>query len=227
MRMISALMGTALAATLAAAPAVSAQESAAAQTAPMAGHLIGREDADMRLAEYVSYTCPHCAHFEKQAGDTLKLAYARPGHVGVEIRHLVRDPLDLTVALIANCGKPANFAANHTVLMKAQPQWLDRIRATTPAQRARYETGTNAARRQALARDAGLYDLMKNRGYTPVALDRCIADDTMAQRLVTLSRQYAQSGVTGTPSFAIDGKLLPGVHDWSALKQVLDARILP
>ncbi|WP_299307920.1 thioredoxin domain-containing protein [uncultured Croceicoccus sp.] len=226
MRMILAVLGTALAASLAATPAVSAQESATTQTAPMAGHLIGRADADMRLAEYVSYTCPHCAHFEQEAGDMLKLAYARPGHVGVEIRHLVRDPLDLTVALIANCGKPVNFAANHAVLMKAQPQWLDRIRATTPAQRARYETGTNAARRQALARDAGLYDLMKGRGYTPAALDRCIADDTMAQTLATRTRQYAEAGVTGTPSFAIDGTLLPGVHDWAALKPVLDARIL-
>src|SRR5690606_35752266 len=61
------------------------------------GHRIGNPNAKVKLVEYLSYTCPHCAEFARQGEAPIKLGYLAPGKVSIEIRHLVRDPIDLTV----------------------------------------------------------------------------------------------------------------------------------
>ncbi len=187
-------------------------------------HLIGSTTAPLRLTEYVSYTCSHCARFESEAGEALDLGYVRPAKIVREVRNLVRDPVDLAAAMLANCGDAERFARNHAALMRSQDAWLGRLRATTEAQRARYGAGSNGDRRRALARDAGLYEIMRPRGYDAASLDRCLGDEALARALAGRSAEYARQGVTGTPSFAIDGALLEDVHDWASLKPRLDAR---
>ncbi|MDT0574767.1 thioredoxin domain-containing protein [Croceicoccus sp. F390] len=197
----------------------------AGEAAPLPGHLVGREDAPVRLVEYVSYTCSHCAAFEAEAGSVLKQDFAGQGRISVEIRHLVRDPIDLTVAMLANCGPSTRFIMNHSRLLQAQDLWVGKIRATTPDQRARYDTGSAATQRQAIARDAGLYDLMQQWGYDAAALDQCLADEAMARTLAERTINHMADGVTGTPSFAINGELLPSTHGWQALQPQLEARL--
>jgi protein-disulfide isomerase len=62
-------------------------------------HRFGNPEAKVKLVEYVSYTCPHCAEFTREADDRIKLAYVMPGNVNLEVRHLIRDPVDLTVVM--------------------------------------------------------------------------------------------------------------------------------
>ena len=188
-------------------------------------HRIGMAEAPLTLTEYVSYTCPHCAHFEHEAGKELLVAYAATGKASVVVRNLVRDPADLAAALLSNCGGDDRFIANHGAIMGAQDEWLGRLRDATPAQRARYQTGSFGARMQALARDAGLYEIMVRRGYGKTQLDRCLADEATAKTLSENTASYLQQGVAGTPSFDIDGVLLAGTHDWASLKPQLDARV--
>ena len=188
-------------------------------------HRIGKAEAPLTLTEYVSYTCPHCAHFEHEAGKELIVAYAATGKASVVVRNMVRDPADLAAALLTNCGGDDRFIANHGAVMGAQDEWLGRLRAATPAQRARYETGSFGSRMQALARDAGLYDIMVRRGYEKAQLDRCLADEAKARQLSANAASYRAQGVSGTPSFAIGDVLLAGTHDWASLKPQLDVRI--
>lgn len=188
-------------------------------------HRVGKAEAPLTLTEYVSYTCPHCAHFEHDAGKELIVGYAATGKASIVVRNLVRDQADLAAALLTNCGGDDRFMANHGAIMGAQDEWLGRLRAATPAQRARYQTGSFGARMQAMARDAGLYDIMVRRGYGKAQLDRCLADEAAAKTLSQNAASYLQEGVAGTPSFAIDGVLLAGTHDWASLKPQLDARL--
>ncbi|WP_230292932.1 thioredoxin domain-containing protein [Croceicoccus sp. Ery5] len=188
-------------------------------------HRIGPAKAPVTLTEYVSYTCPHCAHFEQEAGKELVIAYAATGKASVVVRHLVRDQADLAAALVTNCGQSDRFLANHSAIMSAQPVWLDRWYKATSAQRARYQTGTVGARMQAVARDLGFYDIMARRGYSKPQLDRCLADEALAKTLSEKTAAYLASGVSGTPSFDINGVLLAGTHDWASLKPQLDVRM--
>ncbi|GMM92851.1 thioredoxin domain-containing protein [Qipengyuania sp. MTN3-11] len=190
------------------------------------GHRLGNPDAETKLVEYMSYTCSHCADFAREGEGAIKLAYIPTGKVSFEIRHLLRDPVDLTAALLTHCGEANRFMANHAAVILKQDEWLAAARATTQAQRSRWQFGSNAARRQAIASDLGFYEIMETRGYERTQLDRCLTDETKATALAETSmRDMRDHGIQGTPSFLVNGELLDGVHAWRALQPELDKRI--
>ena len=192
---------------------------------PSGSHIIGNPAAATRLTEYISYTCSHCADFDRQASDPLRLVYVTSGKLSLEIRHLVRDPIDLAVAMLTNCGPPAKFLQNHTTFLRQQAQWLGRAGSVSPGQKARWSSGPAMARRRAMADDLGFYQTMQARGYDRPAVDRCLADEAMASRLAEQTDEAVRIGVPGTPSFLINGELLAGTHDWQTLQAQLKARL--
>ena len=191
---------------------------------PAGSHLIGNPAAALRLVEFLSYTCSHCAQFERAASDPLRLFYVTSGRLSLEVRHLVRDPIDLTVAMLTNCGPPGKFVQNHTTFLRRQDTWLARANNAGAAQQARWSTGDALARRRAIADDFGFYPIMQTRGYDRPAVDRCLADEAVARQLAEQTRAAVSLGVQGTPSFALNDELLAGTHDWAALQVHLKAR---
>ncbi|MBO9500016.1 MAG: thioredoxin domain-containing protein [Novosphingobium sp.] len=186
-------------------------------------HRIGNPDAKVKLVEYVSYTCPHCAEFTREADDRIKLAYVTPGNVNLEVRHLIRDPIDLTVVMLANCGPVSKFALNHSTFMLQQSKWIGPLASPTAAQRTRWTSGDGPSRRRAIASDFGLYKIMEGRGYRRADVDRCLSDEAAARRFAEQSQKdWDRPGIDGTPSFSINGVVMPGTHTWSALEQQLN-----
>lgn len=188
-------------------------------------HVLGNPNAKVKLDEFVSYTCPHCATFEKDADAPLRLSYVQPGKLSVRVVHLVRDPIDMTVAMLTNCGDPAGFFRRHQVFMHAQDKWLPKTRGASDAQRSRWTSGEVSARFRAIASDFGFYELMAPRGFSRTAVDRCLADKELGQRIAAQSAEARKLGVPGTPSFAIDGTLLESVHDWTSLDAEIKSRL--
>ena len=184
-------------------------------------HVLGNPAAAIKVTEFVSYTCSHCADFHKQSDAPMKLAYVRPGKVSVQVQHLVRDPIDLTAAMLTNCGEPARFFTRHNAFMQAQAKWLATADSATAAQRQRWTSGPTKARMQAIASDFGFYRMVEAQGLTRAAADRCLADEAMMKTLMGQTEEAVALGVTGTPSFVLNGALLENTHDWPAL----DARI--
>ena len=192
---------------------------------PSGSHVLGNPAAELKLSEYISYTCPHCAHFDAEASDRLRIYGVAQGKLSVEVRHLVRDPIDLTVAMLTNCGPPARFFANHTTFLRSQSRWMATANGATAAQQARWTTGTQKSRLQSIATDFGFFPMMEQRGYDRMSVERCLADPVMAKKLADQTAEAERLGVTGTPSFLINGVLLAGTHDWASLKPQLDARM--
>lgn len=189
------------------------------------GHVIGNPDAPRTLTEYISYTCPHCAQFADQGDPPIKLAFIHPGQLKLEVRHLLRDPIDLTAAMLTHCGEPSRFVLNHAAFMTSQPRWLAVAREANQAQMQRWSGPDHAAARRAIAGDLGFYALMAGRGYDRTQTDRCLNDDAKAAALARTSAEDTQRlGLKGTPSFLLDGVLLDGVHTWAALEPVLTGR---
>jgi len=185
-------------------------------------HRIGNPEAKVKLVEFVSYTCPHCAAFTREADDRIKLAYVMPGNVSLEVRHLIRDPVDLTVVMLANCGPSSKFAQNHATFMLQQAKWIAPLGNASPAQRARWTSGDGPSRRRAIASDFGLYKLMEGRGYRRSEVDVCLSDEAAATRFAEQSaKDWDRPGIDATPSFTINGVVMPGTHTWDALEQQL------
>ncbi|RXZ65688.1 thioredoxin domain-containing protein [Pelagerythrobacter rhizovicinus] len=188
-------------------------------------HRIGNPDAKVELIVFVSYTCPHCAHFTTEGEAPLQLAYVGPGRVELQIQPMIRNSADLVATMLTSCGAPSKFLRNHTLFMNEQSKWLDRYAKATEAQRARWENGSQAARRRAIASDLGFYRLMESRGYGRAEIDRCLASDAEARALIASSQAASEKHhVHGTPSFVLDGVTLAGTHDWSMLSPQLAAR---
>lgn len=190
-------------------------------------HILGNPQARVRLVEYVSYTCPHCAHFSQQSEQTLRSRYVSPGVVSVEVRHIIRDPVDLAMAVAANCGASSRFFGRHAALMAEQPAILNRVRALPESTTQGWSTAPANQRLRRVADDSGVTDWMQRRGFTAAQINQCLSDTPMHQRIFALSRAGQDAGVTGTPSFAINGRLLtnPDVHDWAALQPAIDLEI--
>lgn len=188
-------------------------------------HRIGNPDAKLELIAFVSYTCPHCAHFTTEGEAPLQLAYVGPGRVELQIQPMIRNSADLVATMLTACGDPSKFLRNHTLFMIEQEEWLERYADATKAQRARWESGSQASRRRAIASDLGFYRLMESRGYDRVQINRCLASDDEARALIASSQAASEKyHVRGTPSFVLDGVTLAGTHSWSMLSPQLAAR---
>ena len=162
--MIGTLSAAALTLFTAAAPAkpAAARLSATVAANEIGAFVMGSPTAKVRLVEYFSYTCSHCAEFEKISAVPLKSLYVDKGLVVVEYRNLIRDPLDMTAALLARCGGANAFPANHRAIMLAQPTWLGKVIKMTEAQMAPWYQGSTTERAERIAADSGLTALMRS-----------------------------------------------------------------
>lgn len=221
---IGALSIAALALLGAAPPAKPAAPrwSATVSANEIGAYVVGKPDAKVRIVEYFSYTCSHCADFAKLAHVPLKTGYIDKGLVVLEYRNLVRDPVDMSAALLARCGGAAAFAGNHQAIFAAQKTWLGKVIKTPKAQMTSWYEGSIGQRARRVANDTGLDALMRARGYNAAQLDACM-DSEVAQAELNGMTNIAINGdhVQGTPTFFINGRNA-GVTQWPALKTALD-----
>jgi protein-disulfide isomerase len=188
------------------------------------GHRVGNPQAPIQLIEYISYTCPHCAHFERDAEAELRYFYVHEGHAAVEVRLVLRNMVDIAIALAAQCGPAGNFFDNHRMFLVTQDQWMERGRSLSEGQRARWNAGGFPSRMRAIASDLDLYEMMEPRGLSRTQLDACLSNQAHAEALYASTQAGANEyGIQGTPSFVINGELLEGVHTWQSLQQVLSS----
>src|SRR6185436_12961187 len=82
--------------------------------------------------EYGSLSCSHCAAFSAEGAPALKERYVKTGKVSFEFRNFVRDPYDLTAALLSRCGGTGPFFKLTEQLFADQPNWLQRFVNMSP-----------------------------------------------------------------------------------------------
>lgn len=182
---------------------------------------IGNPAAQVKLVEYLSYTCPHCAHFVAESKAPLHDDLVRRGLVRVEFRHAVRDPLDMAAALLARCTGSKRFSGASEAIFAAQSSWFEQGRSWWQTNGARIQSQPELARLKAAANGSGLSALMQKRGMTPAAIDKCFAAPGDLNKLTAMTKA-AWTAIQGTPSFTINGKA-GGGSDWAALEPELRA----
>jgi len=220
-RFLPAMGGALAALALPASPAM-AQDWNTQITETGQGIRVGNPEAPMQLIEFVSYTCPHCAHFEQESEAELKYVYVLEGLANVEIRHLIRNPIDVAAVLVTECGATENFFNNHRAMLFTQDEWLARAQEVSTAQQARWNSGTISSRMRAIGNDLDFHEIMESRGYSYSDVDNCLGDAERAIAIVEASAaNSAEYNVPGTPSFVLNGTLLDGVHDWPTLGRIM------
>lgn len=197
-----------------------------AQTAVTANgsHQLGNPDAPVKLTEYVSYTCSHCAHFHKESDPVLRVTAVPKGQVAVTVTNLLRNPIDLTVALLANCGDPKRFFVRHGAFFATQETWLAKAGKMSEAQQQRWYQGKLIDRMRAVASDFGFYAMVSGWGISRVQADACLADEAMLDKLRAQQEEVARLGIDSTPSFTLNGAVLPD-HDWASVSKAITTKL--
>ena len=188
---------------------------------PAGAYVIGNPRASVKLIEYASYTCPHCAHFAAESAPVLKDRLIRSGSTSLEFRHYIFNGLDLGAAVLARCTGPRRFAATTAYIYATQDQWLARGQAFQQANGAMIAAYPELAQIRALVDGAGLTRMIVARGLPAKAVNACFADQAEIDRITAMTAAVP-AGVDSTPSFFVNGQLVSHVG-WAGLEPHLRA----
>jgi protein-disulfide isomerase len=202
-----------------AAPAGQAWVDTIAKT-PEGGYRMGNPEAPIKLIEFASLTCGACANFAANAFESIRDEYVASGRVSFEVRNFVRDPIDVTAAMLTRCGAPESYFPLTEQVFANQPAIFERVQAGT-AQAEAAAALPEDQRFVALAQAFGLTDFFAARGISADQAKACLAKGAAATELANATNaQAAQYKITGTPTFLINGANAE-VSTWEELEPIL------
>jgi len=221
--------GLIAAALVAAAPTVAITAPAARDwshtvtTTAEGGYVLGNPAARVKLVEYLSFTCSHCAHFAAEAMPALTAHYVKTGLVSIEPRHALRDPADFAAALLTRCAGPSHYFAAAARVFAHQETWFSALATYEKANETKLKAMPRDTLLAALADGAGLPALA---GVAPARVKACIASKTEQERLGKMANEaWGERKIRGTPAFLLNGVLLDDTADWETLKPKIDAAL--
>ena len=167
---------------------------------PLKDMYLGSPDAPVKLVEYMSLTCPHCAAFHRDTFKDIVTNYVDTGKVQFIVREFPFDPRGLAAAALARCAEEDKFFPMIDVLMQQQHVW------------ARAENGRQA-----------LLDVAKLAGFTQETFESCLTNRELAEDVVAMKDRGFGFGVTSTPTFLINGKKYSGNMSVEQMSAIIDS----
>lgn len=187
---------------------------------PEGGFLMGNPNAAVKLVEFGSMTCPHCATFDKEGAPQLIEKYVKAGQVSFEFRNFVRDQFDMAASLIARCGGPDRFFPLTHAMFADQERWMQQLQ-TVPEQRLQGLTSLPPSQMFVqVAQLAGFQQWAAQRGLPSARANACLANEAEVNRLVQINSDTVGQfpNMPGTPSFLINGEMVENAADWESLE---------
>ena len=224
-----ALLAALAAAATVAAPAAAAPARKAAparadwtQTVvetPEGGFRMGNPAAKVKLVVYASMTCPHCATFAASAKGPIA-ARVRSGRLSFEYRPYVLNGIDLMATLLARCAGPSGFFPLSDKLFATQSEWVGRIENLPEAEQQRIGALPENEQFAAAAEAVALTQVAAQHGVAAEKARACLVDTAAIQRIEEIGAAADAIGVSGTPTFSINGSLVHA-HDWAELEPLI------
>jgi len=226
LRLALAAVAASLVAAPAQLPAAPAKKAQAAKdwtrtvvATPEGGFRMGNPNARVKVVQYASLTCPHCAHFAQSGYGPLK-AEVRTGKVSLEYRSFVLNGVDLAATLVARCGGSSKFFPLAEKMFAAQSQWMGKIGGLPQAEKDKVMELPAEQRLARVAELGGLTQMAAQAGVPPQRVKQCLSDRAAQERLAQMYDAAAAQGVNGTPTFFINGARVTG-HDWADIEPLI------
>ena len=189
---------------------------------PEGGYVMGNPNASLKLVEYGSRTCPTCGAFGQTGMQPLENTYVKSGKVSYEFRDFMVHAPDLGVAILGHCAGAAPFFPILEQMYLEQPQFLDKLESAGAFQQS-IQGRTPQAQAVAWVEHLGYIDFLKQRGVPETQARACLADPKLTKQVTDLSQAAIDKGVTGTPTFFLNGQKLENQVMWSQIEQALKA----
>lgn len=178
---------------------VSALEKELAVPGPLGDMSLGDKNAPVKVYEYASLTCSHCAEFNKDTFPSFKKDYIDTGKVYYTLRDFPFDPIATAAYMLAHCAGPERYFGFVDVLFSTQTQW------------AFVETPMEA-----------LKGIARQGGFSEEKFDACMKDEKIFDHVkATAQRGSTEFGVRSTPTFFINGEKVEGAIPYSEFEPIL------
>lgn len=174
---------------------------------------VGNPAAGVRLEEWLSYTCPHCAEFTAEAETPLETAIGA-GRLSLTLHPAVRDGFDMAATLLATNAGP-RFLLVHKAIFASQRDWIGKAGTLDTATIGKLPPADQFRR---VADGIGLTALVQKLGVPQPTIDTAFAP-TRIKRIADATKA-SWAAITGTPTFAVNGSRIEG-SSWGQLKPAL------
>ena len=190
-------------------PMTTTAQEATTETAPAAVEIqdfsVGSPDATVKVVEYASFTCPHCAAFHANVWPQLKTNYVDTGKVQFTYREVYFDRYGLWAAMVARCGGEMRYFGIIDMIFEQQQEWA-----------ASDDPNVVVGNLRTIGKAAGLDD---------AALDVCLKDGAKAEAMVAhFEANMEADAVEGTPTFIINGTKHSNMS-YDDMKAIIDAEL--
>lgn len=184
--------------------AVSAEAPAASKfpIAQAVGKTIGNPAAPVKIMEFSSLTCGHCAHFHNQTFEKFREKYIDSGLVYMEFHEFPLNKPAFDATLVANCLPKDQYFGFISMLFQTQDHWAFESDYLTP-----------------------LKQSAKLAGMSSEDVDACIADTAARDQLTKqIEADVKQYNLQSTPTFIVnDGaQTIMGAQPLEAFSAVID-----
>lgn len=150
---------------------------------PLGDRSLGDPNAPVTIIEYASLTCPYCRSFHAKTFPRLKKELIDTG----KVRFILREfPIGRTAAaatVVTRCAPRKDYFTLFHKYLAQQPQWVS----------------------QEVRPDA-IYKIAAQTGMSRATFDACMTNKEITDGLIWVKERARDFGVSGTPTFFINGK---------------------
>jgi protein-disulfide isomerase len=164
---------------------------------------IGDPDAPVTIVEYTDFQCPFCSRYHEQSFDQIVANFVDTG----QVRYVFKDfpltnihPQAVAAAEAARCaGEQEARLPMYTQLFAAQGEWSGQADAADLFKQYAQELGLDTA-----------------------VFAECLDSGRMQAAIRADMEEAQQQGVTGTPAFLMNGRLMSGAQPYEIFERAIN-----
>ena len=168
------------------------------------GMVMGNPAAPIKLVEYGSLSCPHCAHLAQEAMPTLTAKYVNTGKVSYEFHSFAIHPMDVPLTVLVRCADPAAYFGLVDQLYLNYDPMMAKFEANIKAVQATQQLPA-AQRWIAMSDAAGYTEFFAARGVPTAKAHACLADLASAQSVANEADAISAKNIDSTPTILVNG----------------------
>jgi len=169
---------------------------------PLGEKTQGDPKAPVTLIEYAAVTCPHCSDFFMHQFPEIKSKYIDTGKVHFIFREFPLNALDVAGFMLARCAGDDNYFPIVDTLFEKQREWV----VQKPLE--------------------PLMAIAKQAGFTQESFEACLKNQKIEDGIKEVRERAAQKfGVSGTPTFFINGKKFTGNPTAADIGKEIDGQL--
>lgn len=169
---------------------------------------LGNKDAKIQIVEFSDFQCPFCRRFYTETWEQLKKEYVDTNKVAIYFRHF---PLDFhpSAFISAEASECANDQGKFWEMHDAMYNEQEKKGSGTTIQFTADDLKTWAS---TIGLDSGKFN-------------ECLDSGKFKEKVNKDMTEGATAGVSGTPTFFVNGTELVGAQPFSAFKAVIDKKL--